>query len=105
MIAYLMNGEGWAFRDRKGQARPITSDDVRRVVSGWRSYAGLVIPGRAKDQNAKLDNPAAMLVETGRNVFDMKLIAQVAQVQQERSLSKRSTGAKKEARQYPLSTL
>jgi DNA invertase Pin-like site-specific DNA recombinase len=42
-IAAQLNHEGWAFRDRLSQPRPLTSDDVRRVTSNWREYAGLVV--------------------------------------------------------------
>lgn len=36
-IAYQVTDEGWVFRDRKGRPRAITRDDIRRVVSNWRS--------------------------------------------------------------------
>ncbi|NLF75600.1 MAG: recombinase family protein, partial [Chloroflexi bacterium] len=53
-IAYQVTDEGWVFRDRKGKPRAINRDDIRRVVSNWRQYAGLSPVGRAKDQNASL---------------------------------------------------
>src|SRR5690606_26832461 len=47
-IAYQINDEGWAFRNRRNRPRPITSDDVRRVTTSWREYAGIVTDGRGK---------------------------------------------------------
>ena len=49
-IAYQVTDEGWVFRDRKGHPRTINRDDIRRVTSNWRQYAGLSPVGRAKDK-------------------------------------------------------
>jgi hypothetical protein len=105
-IAYQIAAEGWAFRDRKQQPRPINRDDVRRVVSNWRQYTGLSPVGRAKDQNASLvDDPAGVLYDTGRAVFPLQLLRKVAQVQEKRSMVKRPFGAVKVARYYALTGL
>jgi hypothetical protein len=105
-IAYLVSAEGWLFRERNGGPRPITGDDVRRVVGNWREYAGIVTSGRAKDKNASLiDNPVSILHNTGRAVFDLKLLRQVAIVQQQRSVTLRPAGAKRTAVAYPLTNL
>lgn len=105
-IAYQMTDEGWAFRDRKHQPRTINRDDIRRVTSNWRQYAGLSPVGRAKDQNASmLENPTGILYDTGRSVFPMELIERVAQVQEERSVTTRPFGSVKQAHPYPLTRL
>ncbi len=105
-IAYQMNEEGWAYRDRKGSPRPLTKDDVRRVTSNWREYAGLTTNGRAKDQNASMiENPAAAFYETGRAVFETELLHRVALVQEKRSETKRPRGASKKVHSYALSGL
>jgi hypothetical protein len=98
--------EGWAFRNRRNEPRPITKDDVRRVRSNWREYAGLAPVGRAKDKNASmLDNPAGELYDTGRAVFDLDLLRAVASVQEKRSVTLRPSGSIKVAREYALSYL
>ncbi len=105
-IAYRMNQEHWAFRTRHSEPRPITKDDVRRVVSNWRSYAGLTLPGRAKELNASMiDNPLGVLYDTGRSVFDIELIRRVAEVQLQRSVTLRPIGSKRKAHAYPLTGL
>ena len=50
-IAKLLTREGWAFRDWWDNPRLITSDDVRRVVSNWREYAGIVTE-KARNRHA-----------------------------------------------------
>ncbi|GAB4575751.1 MAG: hypothetical protein Kow0077_28820 [Anaerolineae bacterium] len=105
-LAYHMNSEGWAFRDRKGNPRPITRDDVRRVVSSWREYAGLITEGRGKDKNMSLmDDPVGTLHDTGRAVFPLDLLRQVALVQQKRSATTKPHGASRKTRIYPLAGL
>ena len=103
-IAVMMNAEGWWFRERLGNPRPITKDDIRRVISNWREYAGLVPGGRAKDKvSARLEEPLATIQETGRNVVDMNILRAVASVQAARSYKKSRLGLKKEVQQYALS--
>ncbi|MEM6283009.1 MAG: recombinase family protein [Chloroflexota bacterium] len=106
-IAYRLNEEGWAFRNRHNQPRPMNADDVRRVTSNWREYAGLVGYGRSKDQNASvIENPVEALEEdTGRAVFDMTLLHQVAQVQEHRSRVTRPRGSIQAAHPYALARL
>jgi DNA invertase Pin-like site-specific DNA recombinase len=102
--ARKMNEEGWAFRDRNGQPRPIGKEDVRRVVSNWREYAGLVSGGRAKDKfAARIEDPLTALQNTGHNVMPIELVRQVAQVQLERSYTTNRVSPKKEADDYLLS--
>ena len=105
-IAHKMEDEGWAFGNRFGQPRRFTGDDVRRVVSNWREYAGLVGSGRAKDKNASMiDNAPSVLRDTGRAVFGLDLLRTVAEMQTTRSITKRPPGAKQIAHPYPLVTL
>lgn len=105
-IAYQMTDEGWVFRDRRHQPRTINRDDVRRVVSNWRQYAGLSPVGRAKDQNASLiDNPVSVLYDTGRSVFPLELLEQVAKIQEARSVTTRPFGSVKVAHPYALTRL
>jgi len=102
-IAYQMTDEGWLFRTSRGKPRPFTRDDVRRIVANWRSYAGLVLPGRGKDQNASLiDNAPGVLYATGRNVFDQSLLQSVAEIQTARSVTTRPFGSVKRAHFYML---
>ncbi|HVO71271.1 MAG TPA: hypothetical protein VMT24_14570 [Aggregatilineaceae bacterium] len=105
-IAYVLTDEGWAFRDRQNRLRAINRDDIRRVVSNWRQYAGLSPDGRAKDMNASMiDNPTGVLYDTGRCVFPFELIQKVADVQEKRSVTTRPFGSVRNSRPYPLTRL
>ncbi|MEO1164433.1 MAG: recombinase family protein [Chloroflexota bacterium] len=103
-IAYAMNEEGWAFRDRKKRPRPITEDDVRRTTSNWRGYAGIVVDGRAIDLTAaQIENPTDILHDTGKAVFPLELLHQVATVQEKRSHFRQPRGGMRKKRAYALS--
>lgn len=105
-IADQLNRERWAFRDRWGNPRALKLDDVRRVTSAWREYAGLVLSGKARDRIAsKLENPSGVLHDTGRAVFDLELLHAVAKTQEARSIVTRPAGAKREAYIFALSDL
>jgi len=96
-LAFQLSVEGWAFRTGKKQPRLINSDDVRRVTSNWREYAGLALEGRAKDQNASLlDHPEQVLdtANPARAVFPLDLLRAVAQAQSSRSVTTRPPGIK-----------
>lgn len=105
-LAYHMTAEGWRFRDRKGQPRPLTTSDIRRVVGGWREYAGMPTEGRGRDKNAsRLTAPSQELVDTGRAVLPLALLRAVATVQEARSITTRDTGVKPNNRTYALTGL
>ena len=105
-IAAEMNQQGWAFRDRWSMPRPIKGDDVRRVVANWREYAGLILKGRAKERIAhEIDNPTSVLYDTGRAVFDLDLLREVAATQEARSVTTRPVGTIAKAHVFPLSYL
>lgn len=105
-IAEELNRLGWAFRDRWGNPRSLQLDDVRRVTSAWREYAGLVLQGRARDRiAAKLEHPTSALSDTGRAVFDLDLLRSVAETQEHRSVLKRPEGMVYIAHIFPLADL
>ncbi|MBZ0284284.1 MAG: recombinase family protein [Anaerolineae bacterium] len=105
-IANQLNSEGWAFRDRNGNPRLLTLDDVRRVTSAWREYAGLMTQGKARDRIAsKIENPTQVLYETGRAVFDLNLLQAVARTQENRSFITNASKVKREAHVFALSHL
>ena len=102
-LANQMNKEGWAFRDRQGEPAPFDGDDIRRITSAWREYAGLVLGGRAKDKKPMDDDdPTKILVETGHNVFDMGLLRRVAEVQGDRTVTTNEISPKDAAHDYAL---
>lgn len=102
-IAKLMTKEGWMFRDRWGKPRLIDSDDVRRVTSNWREYAGIITEGRAKEKIAnEIDQPVTILYSTGKEVFDIELLRAVATVQERRSVTTRPTGSVERRYDYAL---
>ena len=101
-IAYRLNEEGWPFRDRKGNPRPISQEDVRRVVANWPEYGGLVPERRAKDRAAYDDaTDPADLIEA-RAVFPLELLQQVALVRKQRSREPVDNGIQMRTRTYPL---
>lgn len=105
-VATQIHQEGYAFRDRWNQPRAVASDDVRRVTSNWREYAGLIHDGRAKEKVAhRLDNPSQSLFDTGRAVMDLEMLRQVAQTQQKRSITTRPPGTLQNAIILPLAHL
>lgn len=105
-IADELNRLGWAFRNRWNEPRTVKLDDIRRVTSAWREYAGLVLQGKASQRiAAKIENPVDTLYDTGRAVFDLDLLRAVARTQEERSIVLRPTGAVRVAHIFPLSDL
>lgn len=105
-IAYQIAAEGWAFRDRKNHPRRVDKDDIRRVTSAWREYAGLKTQGRGRDINASMiEKPTAVLHDTGHAVFDMALLRRVAEVQEHRSHTMKPRGAIKAAYHFALGNL
>lgn len=105
-IANELNRQGWVFKDRWNEPRPLKLDDVRRVTSAWREYAGMVLQGKARDRiAAKLENPTSILYDTGRAVFDLDLLRAVAQTQEARSVIRRPSGMIRVAHIFPLSDL
>lgn len=105
-IAQELNRLGWAFRDRWNNPRLLTLDDVRRVTSAWREYAGIVLQGKAANRiAANLENPTSILFDTGHAVFDLDLLRDVAETQEARSIVTRAVGTVRVARVFPLTEL
>lgn len=105
-IADELNRLGWVFRDRWNEPRPLKLDDVRRVSSAWREYAGMVLQGKASERiAAKIEQPASILYDTGHAVFELDLLRAVAEVQEKRSIVLRPSGAVRAAHIFALSDL
>jgi len=101
-IAYRLNEEGWPFRDRKGNPRPVSQEDVRRVVANWPEYGGLVPEKRAKDRSAYDDATDPSDLIESRAVFPLELLEQVALIRKQRSREPVDTGIQMRTRTYPL---
>ncbi|MBZ0304749.1 MAG: recombinase family protein, partial [Anaerolineae bacterium] len=102
-IAYQLNQEGWPFRDRTGVPRPISRDDVRRVVANWPEYGGIVMDRKAKERPAyKKYDVAELPFKEERAVFPIKLLKAVAQVRQERTIRPTNDGVNRKSHPYPL---
>ena len=106
-IAYRLNQEGWPFRDRRNKPRPITRDDVRRIVANWPEYGGIMMDEPAKRRLAykKLNVDSLPFVEE-RAILPTDLMKRVALQRHQRSTEfpvdhsiKPSTPA------YPLSAI
>ncbi len=86
-LSYLIRDEGWAFRDRKHRPRPITEDDVRRVLSNWGEYGGMVFDEPAKDRKAyKIGDPDAIPFVEERAVFPIELLRTMARTRKARTI-------------------
>jgi DNA invertase Pin-like site-specific DNA recombinase len=105
-IMVQVNTEGWVFRDRKGQPRQFKKDDIRRITTSWPQYAGLSPEGKAKDFNPHLvEDPLGLLYDTGRQVFPLELLRQVAEVHLARGGTRRPPGSQQHAHPYALTRL
>jgi hypothetical protein len=102
-IAYLVNKEGWAFRDRTQAPRPIDSDDVRRVVANWSEYGGIPREHKATARRAyEMQNSDDIPFRSDRAVFPIDLVKKVAQIRQERTRKPADHGKNKDVRFYAL---
>ena len=106
-IAYKMNEECWAYRDRTGAPREVTRDDVRRVVANWPEYGGIVMDRKAKDRRAYdgFENVDEIPFQAERAVFSLKLLRSVAGARQERTIRRADEGVNRRTHFYPLSAI
>jgi DNA invertase Pin-like site-specific DNA recombinase len=102
-ISYLLNREGWPFRDRTGTPRLFERDDVRRVVANWPEYGGVVLNRKAKDRPGYQDYDVAEIpFNSDRAVFPIPLLKEVATVRQARTRRPANDGVKRDTHPYPL---
>ena len=105
-IAYRLNSEGWAFRDRWGQPRAMNRDDIRRVVGNWAEYGGIIVDGRGKDRPSyESFDPDTILFVEDRAVMPIELLQKVARIKQKRTVRPKDKGKVRKARSYPLSVI
>lgn len=97
VIAVQLNATGWQYRDRHGQLRNWTDDDVRRAIASHWIYAGYVTIGRAyRDQEEIIPGSHAPLLP---DTLTAPAAARMATNFSLRGLGKRP------AAQYPLTNL
>ena len=104
-IAYQLQRDGWPFEDKRDQPRPVSGDDVRRVISNWPEYGGLIGAHRAKDRNAAdLAQLDGVTFIEDRAVFPTDLLRAVALRQRKNKILYESPahGVIKDAYAYPL---
>lgn len=106
-VAYRLADEGWPYRDRWGNPRPITRDDVRRVVSNWPAYGGIVVDKRAKDRRVYENNidPDTIPFIEDRAVMPIEFLRKIALIRQNRTIKPKDHGLKRKAYHYPLSVI
>lgn len=120
-IADQMNSEGWAFRNRHGMPRRFGIDDVLRVVSNWREYAGIVPSTTESNDNSTssdsnrhharrvygyhIDDPLTELKSAQNHVFPIELLQNVALTQKARSRQTKPNGKQKKAYPFALSNI
>lgn len=105
-IAYQLNDEGWPFRDRSGEPRTITRDDIRRVIANWPEYGGVILDHKAKDRPAyRKYNVKEIPFKSERAIFSVKLLRTVAQVRQERTMKPSNDGVNRITYPYPLAAI
>jgi DNA invertase Pin-like site-specific DNA recombinase len=105
-IAFRMQTEGWAFRDRDGDPAPFEGDDVRRIVANWAEYGGYVYQYRARERHPHDYKIEDIVLIEERTVFPLELLYKVGQVRRQRTIRRiGSYGIKPDAYPYPLQGL
>ncbi|WP_119072048.1 recombinase family protein [Aggregatilinea lenta] len=105
-IAYKLNEEAWAYRDRTGEPRSVYRDDVRRVVANWPEYGGIVMDKKAKDRRVYEGFQADEIpFNPERAVFPLDVLRSVARTRQERTIRRSDEGVNKLTHFYPLSAI
>lgn len=105
-LAYFLNDNGYVFRDRKGQPRRVSRDDVRRVIANWAEYGGIVRDKKAiQHAGYQIETVEDIPFDENRAVFPIKLLRQVARTRQTRSVKPLNRGVKRESQYYPLSII
>src|SRR5690606_9099944 len=86
--------------------RPITEDDIRRVLSNGGEYGGLVFDEPAKDRKAnEIQDPDSISFIEERAVFPIDLLREVARTRKERSIQPVDHGVNQETYPYPLASI
>lgn len=62
-LSKRLNREGWSARDRNGQLKPWSVDDVRRVLTHYWIYAGYVPIGKGREREVIRGSHSAILPE------------------------------------------
>jgi DNA invertase Pin-like site-specific DNA recombinase len=106
-IAYRLNEDGWAYRDRTGQPRTVYRDDVRRVVANWPEYGGIVMDRSAKNRPAyeSYQNVDEIPFKPDKAVFPIELLRAVAQARLERTVRRLDESVNIKTHFYPLSAI
>jgi hypothetical protein len=102
LTAYQLSLEGWPFRSRDGEPRPINKDDVRRIVRNWPEYGGLVLDKASKKRHVREFKLDELRFNPERAVFPIELLYKVAKVQYERSGAPFNHGVNRDVRVYVL---
>ena len=103
LLAYELNLEGWAFRERdEGLPRPIDKEDIRRVIHNWPEYGGVILGGRARHRSPQAVNPDTVQLIAERAVFEPDLLVKVARVLRLRTHEQHDHSIKRTSRPYAL---
>src|SRR5258708_22850619 len=103
LIAYELNLEGWAFREREnGLPRALEKEDIRRVIHNWPEFGGVVLGGKARNRNVVEINADTISLLPERAVFPIDLLVKVAKVLRLRSHDQPNHGIKRITRTYAL---
>ena len=105
-LAYALQAEGWAFRNRQGQPTRFSADDVRRIVANWPEYGGFVSAQRARERHPHRFPIDQIRLSPERAVFDTELLYRVGQVRATRTIKRTpNDGVTQEAFPYPLANI
>ena len=105
-IAYLLQEEGWSYRNNKGEPAPFEAEDVRRIVANWAEYGGYVYEGKARNRHPHDHDPSKITLIEERSVFPVELLYKVGKVRRSRTIRRiGSYGAKPKEFPYPLQGL
>lgn len=95
--------EGWVFKSRDGEPRPLDREDVRRIIGNYPEYGGAV-PG-TKSKERRFYEWSLVEFNPDRAVFDVDLLRRVESVRMQRTREKAHEGNRVDRRVYALQNL
>ncbi|MBK9123546.1 MAG: recombinase family protein [Chloroflexi bacterium] len=102
-VAYRMQKEGWAYRNRAGDPIAFESDAVRRVVANWPEYGGHVSTLRAKERHPYKYPLENYVLNPDRAVYPIELLYRVGKARYDRTLVRTiDDGQHVDTHPYPL---
>lgn len=105
-IAYQLNEEGFAYRNRDGLPRLFNREDIRRIIALWKVYGGLPSNSHSKETPGYGEDDVDMIeLISERCIFPIELLKAVGQARKNRARHHRDHGVKHNAYPYALTLI